>query len=337
MKKLIAIVMSVMLLAGLLGVGSLALAENFKEVGHGALSGPHYNLNIIGVTNTKTADMTGTSGHTIFVKLKGKTKINLINSSDPANEEQCNYKDFYVWDRNGTDGEAAFCLPKPTIVQDGECGDNYTAYHYTVFARALGGPGKSFTTTCAEKVNDGGEIYCSSITMVLERKNGQSRFTDVSKYLLFIYADIGEGFKRYPIFDPALEGYYWEYINDNLVLAQLRFYLTPTCVPDADIVDRILSGPDCIEKNGTTTVAIEGFGTHFGTNLDIWVYDSAGKATVDVGTPTVTSDTTLTVPLTPTGQTALGEAVMFIRSGSGSDKETVNWRFEIAEDCNGNG
>ena len=32
--------------------------------GNGAPSGPHYNLNIIGVDNPKTADMTGSDGHT---------------------------------------------------------------------------------------------------------------------------------------------------------------------------------------------------------------------------------------------------------------------------------
>src|SRR5205814_1176518 len=33
--------------------------------GNGAPSGSHYNLNIIGVANPKTADMTGANGHTI--------------------------------------------------------------------------------------------------------------------------------------------------------------------------------------------------------------------------------------------------------------------------------
>lgn len=33
--------------------------------GNGAPSGPHYNLNIIGVENVKKADMTGSNRHTI--------------------------------------------------------------------------------------------------------------------------------------------------------------------------------------------------------------------------------------------------------------------------------
>jgi hypothetical protein len=40
--------------------------------GNGAPSGAHYNLNIIGVSKGKTAKMTGSNRHTIFVPLKSK-------------------------------------------------------------------------------------------------------------------------------------------------------------------------------------------------------------------------------------------------------------------------
>ena len=45
--------------------------------GNGAPSGPHYNLNIIGVSKGKTADMTNSDGHSLFVPLQGQCKINL--------------------------------------------------------------------------------------------------------------------------------------------------------------------------------------------------------------------------------------------------------------------
>src|SRR6185369_17250534 len=60
--------------------------------GNGAPSGAHYNLNLIGVPKSKTADMTGNDGHRIFVPLTGSTKINL--SEGP----------FEVLDANATDG-----------------------------------------------------------------------------------------------------------------------------------------------------------------------------------------------------------------------------------------
>jgi len=48
-----------------------------KITGNAAPAGAHYNLNIIGVPKNKTAEMTGSSGHRIFVPLVGKCKINL--------------------------------------------------------------------------------------------------------------------------------------------------------------------------------------------------------------------------------------------------------------------
>ncbi|MHA2219846.1 MAG: hypothetical protein ACXACY_28450, partial [Candidatus Hodarchaeales archaeon] len=57
----------------------------------------------------------------------------------------------------------------------------------------------------------------------------------VSKYLLYIYADLdGDGIadKRVPLFDDSLEDYFWGYDNNKLRLAQLRFYECATIVPD---------------------------------------------------------------------------------------------------------
>ncbi len=51
----------------------LGLALAIPAFGGGInLSGPHYNLNIIGVDNPKTADLTGSERHTIFVALGNK-------------------------------------------------------------------------------------------------------------------------------------------------------------------------------------------------------------------------------------------------------------------------
>src|SRR5215831_15059310 len=90
------------------------------QVGKG-LSGPHYNLNIIGVPKGKTADMTNTDGHTIFVPLDGTVKINYIAGDQ-----------FQVLDRNGTDGDGA------TIEVPSDPGG--TSVCYDVFATALGKP-----------------------------------------------------------------------------------------------------------------------------------------------------------------------------------------------------
>jgi hypothetical protein len=85
--------------------------------GNGGPSGAHYNLNLIGVSNNKSADLTGNDGHRIFVPLTGSTKIMLSQG------------DFQVLDANGTDGQAAFQLPNPDPDNDG-------VTQYSVFARA---------------------------------------------------------------------------------------------------------------------------------------------------------------------------------------------------------
>jgi hypothetical protein len=183
-----------------------------STTGNGGPSGPHYNLNIIGVAQGKNISNDG--GNVIFVPLTGSTKILL--SEGP----------FDVLDKNGTDGSAAFQLPNPDP-------NNTGTTTYSVYARALGKPGgSSKTTTCATDPTTG-ELYCSVYTSVLLRNSGKSSFTNVSKELLYVYADInGDGtLDRVNLFGDALADYYWQYDNNGLKLAQLRFYAVPTTVP----------------------------------------------------------------------------------------------------------
>ena len=184
-----------------------------SETGNGAPSGAHYNLNIIGVPEDKTADLSGSNGHRIFVPLEGNCRINL----SPG--------DYQVLDGNCTDGPAAFQLPNPDPDNDG-----VTAY--SVFARALGKPGgNSTTTTCFDDAQTGDQ-YCSIYSMILIREKGQSKFDNVSKELLYVYADTdGDGIvERIPLFNDILDQYFWSYDNNGLKLAQLRFYEIPTNV-----------------------------------------------------------------------------------------------------------
>jgi hypothetical protein len=202
-----------------------SIGSTSVQTGNGAPSGAHYTLNIIGVPKDKSADMTDNSGRRIFVPLVGNAKI-LLDEGD----------EFQVLDANGTDGEAAFLLPNPD-----PDGDGTTVY--SVFARALGTPGgSSLTTTCATGPGDDGvlgntddEEICSVVTLELTRDRGRSRFENVSKQLLYIYADIDGDLDldRVALFDDALEGYLWDYDNNGLKLAQLRFYECASTVPDA--------------------------------------------------------------------------------------------------------
>ena len=203
-----------------LGIGCTNAAEPAEDVdsiadpltGNGAPNGPHYNLNIIGVKSAK--DVNKTSGNVIFVPLTGRTKINLTEGT------------FAVLDGNGTDGSAAFQLPNPDPTNSGTT-------TYSVWARALGKPGGSSSMkTCA---TDGatGDLYCSVYASVQMRTKAKQSFTDVSKELLYVYADTdGDGkLERYPLFDDALQDYFWQYDNSGLKLLQLRFYPVSSTVP----------------------------------------------------------------------------------------------------------
>jgi hypothetical protein len=190
------------------------------HAGNGAPSGPHYNLNIIGVPKNKTALMkddglTGQYGHAIFVKEDGNSKILLSQG------------DFQVLDKNGTDGEAAFQLPAPDPDGDGKTG-------YSVFARALGKrTGTAMVTTCGTDP-DTNEVLCSLISLTLNAESRPAKFTNVSKYLLYVYADVnGDGdTDRVPLFGTDLRDFFWDYDNYGLKLAQFRFYQCSTTVPD---------------------------------------------------------------------------------------------------------
>jgi hypothetical protein len=217
MKKIILVFTILVMLA--LSVSAPVLAsksENGMANGNGAPSGAHFNLNIIGVPKDKKADMTKDTGigHRIFVPLKGKAKL-MLQEGDT----------FVVIDANGTDGPAKFQLPNPDPDNDG-------ITFYSVWARPVGKPGGSANmTTGATDPVTGEEVY-SLESYVAVRSKGKSSFTNVSRQLLYIYADLdGDGnAERYPIFDDVLEDYFWNYDNNGLKILQLRFYEISTDV-----------------------------------------------------------------------------------------------------------
>lgn len=195
------------------GEEDIAPPVTFALTGNGAPSGAHFTLNMIGVSNPKSSNLTGGNGSRMFVPLSGSTRVML--SEGP----------FAVLDANATDGSGSFQLPNPDPQNTGTT-------TYSVFARALGKPGgSSKTTTCATDAT--GETYCSVYSAVAVRESGKSRFENVSKSLLYVYADVdGDGtVERYNIFNEALKDYYWQYDNQGLKVLQLRFYEVSTTVP----------------------------------------------------------------------------------------------------------
>ena len=209
---------TVFLLVGLTLVLALAapsLAHAGPSVaGAGAPDGPHYDLDLMGVVKSKAADIANDSGHRIFIKLWGTTNI-LLYAGD----------DYEVLDGNGTDGTASFQLPNPDPAKTGET-------QYSVWARVFDNPASmSGSTTCTSDAS--GEEWCPVYTLVLVRDIGNSWFMNASDQLLSIYVDLdGNGTpERYPLFNEALQGYFWNYDDNGLKLAQLRFYEGSTTAP----------------------------------------------------------------------------------------------------------
>jgi hypothetical protein len=223
MKKVIAIVLAIAIISS--GVG-VAMAGNDGN-GNGAPSGAHFNLNIIGKDKEMDIDNCG-NGHRIFVPLgdekNTKTARILLQEGD-----------FAVIDCDGTDGQARFQLPNP------DPGDGSMCTAYSVYIRPLGKPnGKAKMSTCATDPLTGEEV-CSIEVVDLTRIAGKQKFTNVSKELLTICAEIctevdpvtGEciawEWMRLYLFDPILQDYLWKYDNNGLKIAQLRFYPQETC------------------------------------------------------------------------------------------------------------
>ncbi|UCC81829.1 MAG: hypothetical protein JSW46_12555 [Gemmatimonadota bacterium] len=188
---------------------------NGNVTGNGAPSGPHYNLNIIGMSKDKDADMTGNSGHRIFVRLGTRKPDDPVRTRISLREGET----YQVVDANGTDGGAIFELP---------------AGSYYVWARALGSPGGSAKmTTCAEDITGQvaeGDICSTGNVLEVERRKGRSRFKNVTDELTTIELPGGSaaaeacGGTTVSLFADCLEGYFWAYDNNGLRLLQVRFY-----------------------------------------------------------------------------------------------------------------
>lgn len=219
----------------LIGLPGAQPASASAVTGNGAPSGSHYNLNIIGVSHDKTADLNDNNGHRIFVQLYGGQsaadlvgkdwnqldKINMILLAQAPAGESFNVLDANATDKNG----ALFQLPADVSTK------------WAVYARALGKPGgKADMTTCATvDVVDPitlvvtQEVVCSVSTLPLERTKN-AKFQDVTSYLLFItlsaadQALAGCATATVALFDPCLQNYFWNYDNNGLKLLELRFY-----------------------------------------------------------------------------------------------------------------
>lgn len=233
MKRLFSVALVVIFVLGLT-VGVATVGNCFQDdINEVKVNGKHYNLNIIGVSHDKTAEMDCgedvicNKGHVIFVPLVGNAKIYLSQTPDgmcDMTDGFCN-EGFMVLDKNGTDNDGArFMLPDPDPDDDGDSA-------YSVYVRELGKPGGSATMQTCYIDADGVEQCLASLcdnVLDLARIHGEKpSWRNVSKQLLAVCVDTdGDGVPdtKIGLFDDDTLLYLWDYTNNGLKLAQFRFY-----------------------------------------------------------------------------------------------------------------
>jgi len=227
-------------------VGLLGLALTVPALGGGInLSGPHYNLNIIGVENPKNSTLTDSNRHTIFVPLNNKAETPTNIWLTPGPFTVCDGNGFtQAYDCSGApiSGKigAVFQLPCNTnIATPDGCTDAAgnplppsEVLNYTVWLRALGAPGGNATMTlCAVDPTDPTVTLCNTGGWVQPLvAHSKKTFTNVTSSLTVLHGvcfndgGVLNTCEDVSLFSDGLVDFSWQYQNTGLRLAQIRFY-----------------------------------------------------------------------------------------------------------------
>lgn len=214
-----------------------------SQTGNGAPNGPHYNLNIIGVTNGKNPPLTGSDRHTIFVPLVSDQSGDPDTLASDTAPILLTQGPFTVCDGNALDPAfncagvqiakqgAVFQLPCNNLTSLGlivpctSSGPGSIA-SYDVWARVVGTPGGNGNiTTCALDATTNTTV-CNTDQLLM--RNKPNKFIDVTKTLTSLVNVSGpSGTGNYPLFASGFSGFFWDYDNNGNKVLQLRFYLSP--------------------------------------------------------------------------------------------------------------
>jgi hypothetical protein len=278
-----------------LSVAVLALVAFFfsapasrAQVGKG-LSGPHYNLNIIGVPKGKTADMTGSNRHTVFVPLDtsgevaGNVKIYFV-----AGDE------FQVLDGNATDADGA------TIeVPHGDPG----TVCYDVFAVGLGKPGGSAHVDAEVLFDDSTHdvlLALDQVSFNVSRNAGKPKRENISNIFRVSgctdlndtgVCDAGDQFfnNEWVFNVDQLLSYWWDYQNTGLKLMQIRFYdcslgngLTAASGPSVEMGPRAVVPGLTIASSPSQPVQRISYSLPAGARVRLAVYSVSGRLVAEL-------------------------------------------------------
>jgi hypothetical protein len=230
----------------------LALAlPVFAQTGNGAPSGPHYDLNLIGVDQAKKPPLNNGNRHTIFVPLNSNSLDGPDVDTAPGHDIWLiQGPNFTVCDGNAFDtaydcnGQpivppgfsaqspaqgASFTLPCNNLITAATgttlapCTTGASA-DYSVWVRVVGTPGGSgVITTCAYDytVPTSPVLVCSSNNSGVLVKTKSNKFQNVTNALTSLVA----GSKTTALFQSPYQLFFWDYDNNGNKVLQLRFYL----------------------------------------------------------------------------------------------------------------
>jgi hypothetical protein len=182
------------------------------DKGNDLPKGSHLYQLLLIATGDKMADID--SGKRIFIKMSGHTKILLTEG------------DFQVLDGNGTDGEAAFQLPRPEDDNPDDPRDSTGTPKYLVYVRVVGKPGPGIKITPVEYTDKNDQSTWIRSEEYLELSKS-SKFTNETRRLLYLWVDTdddGKADERVVLFDDKNKGYLWDVDNQGRKVVQMRFY-----------------------------------------------------------------------------------------------------------------
>ena len=195
---------SKLLLVAALTLGAVVAmpAVALAGTGNGAPSGPHFTLNIHGVSNSNGTSYSGNNKNDIFVPLTRRCTIDLQKGTP-----------FEVLQPDCTKHvNAEFQLPTPCTTT------TCTTFAYQVWVRALTPKGTATMRTC---FTTNGTTFCNTTFVVLKKS---STFSNVTNTLLSVCETFTGTLKNVAIFSTTNKTYFWQYTNHGLRLAQFRFY-----------------------------------------------------------------------------------------------------------------
>ena len=232
MKKLIAVVLAIAMLASISGVVMASKPEPnpSNPVPGTDFNGPHYNLNILGKVGAMPGDYDNGSRHTIFIPLVTTWETNPCLTT--GTEQPTPGWDRTVWDTYPAKGVSLRMAASPDgdfHVLDGNAIDDrkadflipYAEYGYDVFVSAKGKPAKEGVYEACMDIDAyywDGDNYEFIGHADVDRSTGKPQWQNV-KWLLY------DG--NVPYFSDELEDYFWQLYNNGVRNMQVRFYPSP--------------------------------------------------------------------------------------------------------------